>query len=307
MGSEVDSFNNSLINLLNSNARLPYTHIAHKLGITAHAAQQTVQQLVNEGAVTLEVIPNFAKLGFRIETFMGLFIHPAKSESAVEQLKVNPSIAYIAFTSGRYDVVLWGVFRSLDHLADFVERDVAIVDGIQGSETMINLRVSKRAWVKYPDSVPVTRQVDTLEKRLIYILRDDVRLSISTLALKLGISLPTIRSRLARLVNEGLIAFSAVPNPSKLGEQNAVHIGLKVRPDSLQEVQKQLKYESSIQYIALTTGRYDIVIWAVFQNNSELIHFRKCVLASVAGIERSETLINHEIVKWTFKDIIASI
>jgi len=307
MSNTIDAMDTLLIGELNRNARAPYTLIAKKLEVTAITAQRRTQRLIQEGIVNLEMVPNMTKLGYHTEAFIGLHVRLARAERIVEELKSKAAIVYMAVTSGRYDILIWAVFRSPSQLAEFMEVDLAGIDGIEWMETMINIKVNKRAWDKLFGTPTAQRDIDALERRTIDVLQDDIRLPLAALAKRLNISVPTVRHRLGRLVKEGMVAFSTVANPMKLGYQAVAHIGLQVKLSRLREIEEKLEKIPNLHYVSLSAGRYDIMLWGLFRLPQDLTRFVQKELASMEGIERSETFINMDIAKWSFRDVIKSI
>lgn len=304
MVTDLDRLDVRLLSQLKQNARASYVHMAKELGVSVMTVRQRTQRLLRENKINLEVVPNIAKLGYPIEAFFGLHVRLAKSETVINELEHNSAVVYIALTSGRYDILVWAVFSSLIRMSSFIEMDLASVDGIEWSESMVHLEVKKRGWDDSLGSPPLTKDIDQLDGRIISNLHDNVRLSTAMIARRLNVSVPTVRSRLSRLVSEGVIAFSTVSDPLTLGYDRVAHIGLQVRLSKVGEILHQLVEMSNVHYIGMTDGRFDIMMWVWFRSDFELTDFLQSVLARMEGIERTETFINLRIAKWSFKDVV---
>jgi len=57
----------------------------------------------------------------------------------------------------------------------------------------------------------------------------------------------------------------------------------------------------NVQSVAICTGRYDIVAWAVFRGVSELHHFITSELSRVAGLRDTETMTNLKLLKFSHR------
>ncbi|MDV3103908.1 TRASH domain-containing protein [Thermococcus waiotapuensis] len=99
-------------------------------------------------------------------------------------------------------------------------------------------------------------KIDELDLKLIYLLIEDSRLSISELAERLGVSRPTVRARLERLEKEGIIqGYTVKLNPELLRAHNVV--ALIVETD---EPEKMNEFEEIIEINRFTSRKYLIKI-----------------------------------------------
>ncbi len=99
-------------------------------------------------------------------------------------------------------------------------------------------------------------RIDELDLKLIYLLMDDSRLSISELAERLGVSRPTVKSRLEKLQKEGVIqGFTIKLNPELLRAHNIVALIVKTdKPERMNE------FEEIIEINRFTSRKYLIKI-----------------------------------------------
>ncbi|ACS90756.1 MULTISPECIES: TRASH domain-containing protein [Thermococcus] len=83
-------------------------------------------------------------------------------------------------------------------------------------------------------------KLDDLDLKLIYLLLDNARLSISELAERLGISRPTVKSRLEKLEKEGVIrGYTIKLNPELLRAHNVVALIVKTeKPEKMDELEE---------------------------------------------------------------------
>ncbi len=99
-------------------------------------------------------------------------------------------------------------------------------------------------------------KIDDLDLKLIYLLMDNSRLSISELAERLGVSRPTVKSRLDRLEKDGIIqGYTIKLNPELLRAHNVVALIIKTsEPEKLQE------FEEIIEINRFTSRKYLIKV-----------------------------------------------
>lgn len=102
--------------------------------------------------------------------------------------------------------------------------------------------------------------MDDTDYRLIALLRNDARLPVSSLAASLGISRATVRARLSKLQESGIIlGFSVILK--KEGRGNAVHAITMIEVEGLaaEKVIRRLYGFPEVRSIHTTNGRWDIV------------------------------------------------
>ncbi|MDD5095025.1 MAG: winged helix-turn-helix transcriptional regulator [Dehalococcoidia bacterium] len=134
------------------------------------------------------------------------------------------------------------------------------------------------------------------DQMLIKELRSDARQSTRDLAGKLGISATTVSSKLRKMVADGIIDFAAIVDPRFFGFDSKVVLGVKTTLAPPSDVAKDLAVCKNIQAISLTTGRYDMVIYAMFHNSQDFLKWMSNELSRFDNIADIEVMtILHEV------------
>ena len=130
---------------------------------------------------------------------------------------------------------------------------------------------------------------DELDQGIISALRRNGRQPNSEVARQLGVTEATIRSRIQRLVAEGVMQVVAMTNPHRIGYALDVLIGIEVVPGKLFDVARELQAFEEVRVLSIVTGRYDIHAAAIFRDNDELFRFLTEKLAVIEGLKKYET------------------
>ncbi len=133
--------------------------------------------------------------------------------------------------------------------------------------------------------------VDELDRSIIAELARDSRQSSAELSRKLNVSETTVRRRIQHLEKEGIITFTAILDPSKLGYSIIAIIALEVELGQIDKISESLAGCPNVRYVSLCTGNHDIFIGTWFHSSNELTQFVKDYLAGVPGIRKSETFV----------------
>src|SRR5687767_9219744 len=102
------------------------------------------------------------------------------------------------------------------------------------------------------------QSLDDKAKRIIELLQGDGRMSYSAIAKDVGLSEAAVRHRVQKLIEGGVVQIVAVTDPMQMGFARQAMIGIKVTGD-VQEVAAKLGDMDELDYIVITTGRFDIL------------------------------------------------
>lgn len=111
---------------------------------------------------------------------------------------------------------------------------------------------------------------DELDKRLIELLARDGRRSFTSLADDIGVAQSTVRTRVNRLQEDGIITIVAICNALTLGHQ-VVRLLIRVRSLTPSDVADNLGQISQINHVALISGSYDLYLEATCRDQAQLI------------------------------------
>jgi len=105
------------------------------------------------------------------------------------------------------------------------------------------------------------RPLDDIDLRIVEVLRTDGRVSISELAERVGISRANAYSRFERLQREAVIeGFGARVAPRRLGLEIAAVITITAEQHAWRTLRDNLLAMPEVDYVALTTGEFDLVV-----------------------------------------------
>lgn len=132
-------------------------------------------------------------------------------------------------------------------------------------------------------------EMDDLDRRILRSLRSNARRSYASIARATGVSEPTVRSRVDRLVTMGALAPTARVNPGALGFTVDAMVGVRVERGYAKQVGARLTAMENVAYVGYTTGTFDILIEAHLPDNAGLCRFLNEELEEIEGIAYTET------------------
>ncbi|UCD77872.1 MAG: Lrp/AsnC family transcriptional regulator [Desulfobacterales bacterium] len=141
------------------------------------------------------------------------------------------------------------------------------------------------------------KKLDRVDCRLIQLLQKDGRMPNNAIAQELGISEFTVRRRLKRLLDSGIIKIVAVANPMDLGFEIAGNLKIRIDLKKAEDVLEKLKKLDALIWVALTTGGTDIDVDFVVRSLKEFheLVFKK--ISKIDGVLSTEASLMVDLVK----------
>lgn len=131
--------------------------------------------------------------------------------------------------------------------------------------------------------------LDDLDLSLLQALQANGRIPNARIARELGVSEPTVRKRIERLIRDQFLKVVAVINPVRTPYHVDVVIGVRVRAGSVLEVGSALAALDEVVYVGYTTGRFDLIIEVLSRAEEDLFAFLSGRLGALDGIVSTET------------------
>lgn len=139
---------------------------------------------------------------------------------------------------------------------------------------------------------------DDLDRAMIQLLREDGRMSTVTLARRLGVTEPTARRRLKRLLSTGSVRIRALLDPRTAAPNGAsVIIMLQVDLDKLEEVGDRIAAMPYAASVTITGGEFNLLITSAMETPAVLLDFLTRDLGALAGIRNWRVISSIKVLK----------
>lgn len=139
MITNIDKLDESILNLIASDARRPFLEVARQCNVSGAAIHQRVQRLFKIGVLTGSTFKmDPVKLGYTTCAYMGVFLKdPGDFARVIEALKQIPEITECHCTTGNYDMFLKVYARDNAHLLEIIHDKLQPL-GLHRTETIIS-------------------------------------------------------------------------------------------------------------------------------------------------------------------------
>ncbi|MCW4049515.1 MAG: Lrp/AsnC family transcriptional regulator [Candidatus Bathyarchaeota archaeon] len=130
--------------------------------------------------------------------------------------------------------------------------------------------------------------IDRLDARIIRSLSKNARKPFSQIAEEVDVSDTTVRKRVQRMLDDGVIKqFNVLLDYHRIGRIIKAFIGIRINPPRLSTVVDRLKDNPDVQVLYRTTGNANLFVEVIFRDMEELNEFLETEL-NIDGITGTE-------------------
>jgi len=124
----------------------------------------------------------------------------------------------------------------------------------------------------------------------------DGRKPFSAIADELNITENTVRARVNKLIEEGVLQISGLVNPESIPGLQVVMMGVKLKTMDLEKKALEFSKLRGVISAAVVTGRYDLIVQLVLseEENLSLLDFFKKELDKIDEVAEVETFVVYQ-------------
>jgi len=135
------------------------------------------------------------------------------------------------------------------------------------------------------------RDLDELDWSIVNELRKE-ELTNSALAERLAISEGTVRQRVKRLKDAGILRVRALINPDVLARQQLASIAVMIGESRLLDQKaREISGLENVLSVSIMSGQYDLMVEVLVDSNRGLVKFLTETLPRVDGIVKTESFL----------------
>ena len=133
-------------------------------------------------------------------------------------------------------------------------------------------------------------KIDKANLAIIKHLRDGRR-SFKDIADELGLSENTVRTRVHKLTEEGVLEVTGLVDPEALPGHRVVMVGVKLRTMDLINKGKEFSKLRGVVSVSVVTGRYDLILVVFLKEGFGLLEFYTDEVARLKDVQSVETFV----------------
>lgn len=250
---DTDDLDGRLIHALQENGRASIQELAHLLDRPRDVVSQRLRLLTERGGlrVVAALDPGFAGHHVLVHAMVSITgpVRPVAEEIA----RLDDAV-FVSMVSGAYPLVFESRHGDDGRLHEMLDR-------VRRIRSVHRVRVTTYAEVLKGFFVADSRTeivLDELDHRLVAELQHDGRVSYRALADAVHLSPSSVRSRVKRLIDAGVIRIAAIPSGGLSRNRVAVGVGITVNGDA-DPVRQYILGSRTIDFAARAHGSYDFI------------------------------------------------
>ncbi len=120
---------------------------------------------------------------------------------------------------------------------------------------------------------------------------EDGRLSFKTVADRLGLAEGTVRNRVRKLTEQGILDITGVVDPEALPDQSVVLIGVRVADMDLVAKAEEFSRLRGVISVCVVTGRFDLIVTVMLEKEFTILKFYTEEAIKIKNIRSVETFV----------------
>ncbi|HWD74745.1 MAG TPA: Lrp/AsnC family transcriptional regulator [Solirubrobacteraceae bacterium] len=146
---QLDALDRAIISQLQTDGRRPFRAIARSLNVAEGTVRLRATRMQQDGALRILALADPFRLGFAVQASVLIRVEPASHRAVATTLASWPEVMYLSSCAGSADLYMHLICRDHDDLWRLLSERLGGVEGVSGSETLMELHVHKARYV-YP-------------------------------------------------------------------------------------------------------------------------------------------------------------
>lgn len=140
---DLDALDREIIEQLQEDGRRSNVAIARALGVTETTIRHRIDRLISNGFIRIAAVIDPRKTPYLIDAMIWIRLERGRAREAGRRIAALPNVVYVAYTAGRYDMLVEALFESDEELLEFMTSKLSKTVGVLQSETYHVLQTVK--------------------------------------------------------------------------------------------------------------------------------------------------------------------
>ena len=149
----IDDLDLKILSELANDASISVPKLSKKINVNASVVYSRIKRLIKRGLIKkFTIVINDEALGFNVKALTGINMDSKLRDNVLNELFKIPEVREVSEVTGRFDVLVTMNARSLDEMHQLISEKVGRIEGVQKTETFIEMRKTARELI-YPSSI----------------------------------------------------------------------------------------------------------------------------------------------------------
>jgi Lrp/AsnC family transcriptional regulator for asnA, asnC and gidA len=143
--------------------------------------------------------------------------------------------------------------------------------------------------------------LDEKDRAIVSILQYDGRAPYTKIADELNITEGSVRNRVKRLIDSGVLQIVGIAEPSEMGWNEAGIIGINVQADRITEVAEAIAQLPEVSYLIQAAGEFDFFAEVYCKDREHFVSFLNNKLQKIPGVDRTQSFLILKLHKLSYR------
>lgn len=143
--------------------------------------------------------------------------------------------------------------------------------------------------------------LDQKDREIISFLQYDGRTPYTKIAEELSITEGSVRRRVKRLINSGLLQIVGIVEPKEMGWNEAGFIGINVQANLISEIAEAIAQFPEVSYLFQAAGEFDFFAEVYCKDKDHFVSFLNDKLQKIPGVNRTQSFLILKLHKLSYR------
>jgi Lrp/AsnC family transcriptional regulator, regulator for asnA, asnC and gidA len=151
--ARIDDLDLKILSELSKDASTSVPKLSKKISINASVVYSRIKRLLRKGLIKkFTIVINDEALGLSVKALTGINMDSKLRDNVLNELFKIPEVREVSEVTGRFDILVTMNARSLDEMHRLISEKIGHVEGVQKTETFIEMRKTARDII-FPTSI----------------------------------------------------------------------------------------------------------------------------------------------------------
>jgi len=144
--TKVDELDLEILSELSNDASISVPRLSKKIDVNSSVVYSRIKRLVKKKLIQrFTIVVNDSELGYEVKALTGINMNSKKRDHIIEELFKIDGVREVAEVTGRFDILVTMYSKSLDQMHKIVSERIGRIEGIQSSESFIEMKSRTKA------------------------------------------------------------------------------------------------------------------------------------------------------------------
>ena len=133
--------------------------------------------------------------------------------------------------------------------------------------------------------------MDKLDNAIVAFLQENGRVPFTEISQKLEVSEGTVRNRVSRLLNEGIVRIVGIADPEKMGYSISAVIAVFIQGGKVGKIAGTIAAFPEVSDVQVVSGEFDLLVQMYCRDSEHLTTFIGSALRTIPGVSHTRTFV----------------